>query len=375
MTESPRPARAPGLSVRLKLTLSYAAFLMVAGGLLLAIVWVFLLRYVPEVIQFPAVEGSWRRGPGTIAVPNRSDLWTAFAPKAALMLVILLVVGLIGGWFLAGRMLAPLRRITDVAADIGTGTLTHRIRLTGRRDEFRDLADTFDTMLDRLQAQVDEQKRFAANASHELRTPLSITQTLLDVARTDPDADPVELVTRLRHVNDRAIDLTEALLALSRAEQRAFTREEVDLSLLAEDATETLVPVAESREVTIETIGEPALASGSASLLLQMVTNLVHNAVVHNLPAQGHVTISTRIEAGRAVLQVANTGAPMSATLTATLTEPFQRGNRRTRGDHGGVGLGLAIVTSIVSAHDGTIELKPNSGGGLMVSVRLPLAH
>src|SRR5207244_3170622 len=146
-------------------------------------------------------------------------------------------------------------RITDATSIAATGSLSHRIQLDGRRDEFRELADTFDTMLARLEALVAEQERFAANASHELRTPLAITQTLLEVARNDPNRDADELVERLHAVNARAIDLTRALLLLSRADQRSFTRDQVDLSLIAEEATETLLPLAEKHGVTIETTG------------------------------------------------------------------------------------------------------------------------
>ena len=206
--------RAAGLSVRLKLTLSYAGFLMLAGALLLAAVWVFLLRVRARTSTSSSVT--------RLRQSHRSDLLTRFAPKAALVLGFLLVFGLLGGWFLAGRMLAPLARITDATRMAATGSLSHRIRLEGRSDEFRELADAFDTMLARLEAQVAEQQRFAANASHELRTPLAITQTLLDVARKDPDRDNGELVDRLHAVNTRAIDLTEALLLLSRADQRSF---------------------------------------------------------------------------------------------------------------------------------------------------------
>src|SRR5262249_37755680 len=151
------------------------------------------------------------------------------------------------GWLLAGQMLAPLTRITHATRIAATGSLSHRIRMEGRNDEFRELADAFDAMLARLEAQVAEQQRFAANASHELRTPLAITQTLLEVARNDPEPDNGELVDRLHTVNTRAIDLTEALLLLSRADQRSFVPEHADLSLIAEEATETLLPLAEQR--------------------------------------------------------------------------------------------------------------------------------
>jgi len=353
--------RQPGLSVRLKLTLSYAGFLMLASALLLATVGVFLLRYVPDgVLIAPRF------------IPNRSDLLRAFAPRAAIVLAFLLVFGLVGGWILAGRMLAPLTRITDASRIAATGSLSHRIRLPGRSDEFRELADAFDAMLARLEAHVAEQQRFAANASHELRTPLAVTQTLLDVARKDPHRDNGELVDRLHAVNTRAIDLTEALLLLSRADQRSFAREHVDLSLIAEEATETLLPLAEKRGLTIETSGDMTPTIGSHALLLQMTTNLVHNAIVHNLPEQGTVWVTTSIHPKSVVLTVENTGEKLAPHLVSTLVEPFQRGTKRIRTEHAGVGLGLAIVKSITQAHDGTLTLTPRAAGGLCVAVQLP---
>lgn len=360
--------RAPGLSVRLKLTLSYAGFLMVAGVLLLAVVWVFLLRYVPD--QGP------RGGPGGFPSfgPTRSDLLDAFVPKAAIMLGFLLVFSLLGGWLLAGGMLAPLTRITDAARMATTGSLSHRIRLEGRKDEFRELSDAFDAMLARLEAHIAEQQRFAANASHELRTPLAITQTLLDVARNDPNRDNGELVDRLYAVNTRAIDLTEALLLLSRADRRSFTPEHVDLSLIAEEAAETLLPLAETRGVTIETSGDMTPTVGSPALLLQMATNLVHNAIVHNLRDQGTVRVTTSVHPESMVLTVENTGEKLTPQLVSTLAEPFQRGSKRIRTDHAGVGLGLAIVKSITQAHDGTLTLTSRAGGGLCVAVQFPAA-
>jgi len=350
------------MSARLKLTLSYAGFLMVAGFLLLAVVWMFLLRYVPAYLV-----------PSPLTIPDRGDLIRAFAPKAAVMMVLLLAFGLLGGWLLAGRMLAPLTRITRATRLAATGSLSHRIHMDGPNDEFRELADAFDTMLARLEAQVDEQRRFAANASHELRTLLAITQMLLDVAATDPARDHGDLVDRLRFVNTRAIDLTEALLLLSRADQRSFTPEHVDLSLLAEEATETLLPLAEKHDLTIETSGDVAPTVGSHALLLQLTTNLVHNAIVHNNPG-GTVRVTTSAGRGTVDLVVANTGDKLTRHRAATLVEPFQRGTARVRDAHAGVGLGLAIVRSIARAHDGELTLVPRDGGGLVVTVRLPAA-
>jgi two-component system sensor histidine kinase VanS len=350
--------RAPGLSVRLKLTLSYAGFLMLAGAVLLAVGYFSLSRGVHPGVIF--------------LVRSHADLLRAFAPTAAIVMAFLLVFGLLGGWFLAGRVLAPLNRITDATRTAANGSLSHRIQLPGRSDEFRELADAFDTMLARLEAHVAEQQRFAANASHELRTPLAITQTLLDVARNDPNRENGELVDRLHAVNTRAIDLTEALLLLSRADQRSFTREHVDLSLVAEEATETLLPLAEEHGLTVETSGDLTPTIGSHALLLQLSTNLVHNAIVHNLPEQGTVWVTTSARPGSAVLTVENTGGKLTQQLASTLVEPFQRGTKRIRTDHAGVGLGLAIVKSITQAHDGTLILTPRAAGGLRATVQLP---
>ncbi|MEU8224231.1 HAMP domain-containing sensor histidine kinase [Kribbella sp. NPDC048915] len=362
------------MSVRLKLTLSYAGFLMLAGGLLLAAVWVFLLRYVPDRAMLIVPDGLQ----GDV-FPIRSVLLRTFAPRAAIVMLVLLVFGLAGGWILAGRMLAPLTRITEATRLAATGSLSHRIELRGRNDEFRELADGFDTMLARLEAKVLEQQRFAANASHELRTPLAITQTLLDVAHNDLNSDNRALVDRLRVVNNRAIDLTEALLLLSRADQRSFTPEPVDLSLLVEEAVETLLPLAEKRGLAVHVSGNVTMVQGSRPLLLQLTTNLVHNAIVHNLPEAGTVWITTGTRANTdentVELTVENTGRELSLSTVRTLTEPFQRGAERARSDHGGVGLGLAIVDTIARAHGGELTLLPRFGGGLRATVQLPVKH
>jgi two-component system sensor histidine kinase VanS len=312
--------------------------------------------------------------PGVIfLVRSHADLLRDFAPFAAIVMGFLLVFGLLGGWFLAGRMLAPLTPITDATRMAAKGSLSHRIELEGRQDEFRELADSFDSMLARLEAHIAEQQRFAANASHELRTPLAITQTLLDVARKDLNGDS-ELVNRLHDVNSRAIELTEALLLLSRADQRSFAREPVDLSLIAEEAVETLLPLAERRGLTIEISGDPTPAVGSYALLLQMTTNLVHNAIVHNLPEHGAVWVATSVHPESAVLTVENTGGQLTPHSVSTLAEPFLRGSERIRGDHAGVGLGLTIVQSITQAHDGTLTLTSREEGGLRATVQLPAA-
>jgi len=352
---------APGLSVRHKLALSYAGFVMFAGALMLAAIWVF--QFLPERV--------------IVAVGHLvPDLLRNPLPRAVAVLAFLLVFGLLGGWILAGRALAPLDRITDATRVAATGSLSHRIEMEGRQDEFRELADSFNAMLARIEAHVAEQGRFAANASHELRTPLAITQTLLDVAREDPNHDAGELVDRLHAVNTRAIALTEALLLLSRADQRSFTREPVDLSLIADEATETLLPLAERRGLTIETSGDTSPTNGSHALLLQLTTNLVHNAIVHNHRERGTVWVTTSVHSRNVVLAVENTGERLTPQLVSTLGESFRRGTERIRTNdaHVGAGLGLAIVKSIIQAHDGTLTLAPRAGGGLCVRVQLPAA-
>src|SRR6059036_1123772 len=274
---------------------------MLAGALLLVVGYFSLSRGVHPGVIF--------------MVQSHAALLRYFAPIAAIVMTFLLVFGLLGGWLLAGRMLAPLTRITDATRIAANGSLSHRIQLEGRGDEFRELADSFDAMLAQLEAHVAEQQRFAANASHELRTPLAITQTLLDVARNDLNRDNGELVDRLHAVNTRAIDLTEALLLLSRADRRSFTREHADLSLIAEEATETLLPLAEKRGLTIETSGDTTPAIGSHALLLQLSTNLVHNAIVHNLSEHGTVWVTTSVHPKRAVLTVENTGEKLTPQL------------------------------------------------------------
>lgn len=360
-------ARPLGLSVRVKLTLSYAGFLTIAGVLLIAVVWLFLLRersslYLPTPRDFLLVLNPRNFGP------------RIFSPAAIATLALLLVVGLVGGWFLAGRMLAPLTRITNATRKAASGSLSYRIELEGRNDEFRELADAFDTMLAQLEARVAEQQRFAANASHELRTPLAITQTLLDVARNEPNRPDDPLIERLHVINSRAIALTEALLLLSRADQRSFVPEPVDLTLLAEEAAETLLPLAEKRGITTTAAGEAAPVLGSPALLQQLLTNLLHNAIVHNLPNHGTAHLTTASRLGQVVITVENTGSRLSPGLAATLTEPFQRGTERVRSDQAGAGLGLAIAKSIVRAHDGMLQLAALPEGGLRVTVQLPAA-
>jgi two-component system sensor histidine kinase VanS len=385
----------PPRTVRRRLTLLYSGLFFVSGAALLAITYILVRRSNGPDLIIPTGTRDGSTSPGALskalaksdvahyvrhlgeqqyarALHLRAEDLHQLLVRSGIALAIMTVVSIALGWLIAGRVLRPLRAMTATTRQISERNLHKRLALPGPRDELKDLADTIDGLLARLQAHIAEQRRFAANASHELRTPLAITQTLLDVARNDPNRDNGELVERLRAVNTRAIDLTEALLLLSGADQRSFTREQVDLSLMAEEATETLLPLAEDRGIAIETSVEMTPTSGSRALLLQLSTNLVHNAIVHNLPGQGTVWVSTSARPDAVEFTVENTGEMLAPQMVSTLAEPFLRGDERARADHGGVGLGLAIVKSIAHAHDGTLTLAPRSAGGLHVTVRIP---
>ncbi len=379
----------PSRTVRLRLTLLYSGLFLVSGAALLVTTYL-LFRNGTGVDLIVGAGTHTRAGldgvshDSAVARQVRQMYEESVARhthglhqgliQSGIALAVLTVVSIALGWLVAGRVLRPLRTITATTRQISEHNLNERLALSGPHDELRDLADTVDGLLARLEAHVSEQQRFAANASHELRTPLAITKTLLEVARNDPNHANGDLVDRLHEVNTRATDLTEALLLLSRTGQRSFATERVDLSLIVEEATETLLPFAEQRGIVVQSAGEMACTVGSHALLLQMTTNLVQNAIVHNLPAEGALWVTTQAHADSVELTVESTGEKLTPQLILTLVEPFQRGTERIRGNHEGVGLGLAIVKSITDAHHGALTLTPRTAGGLRVTVRLPAA-
>src|SRR5437660_390951 len=296
----------PSRTVRLRLTLLYSGLFLASGVALLATTYLLFRSStgVDLIVPTGIPRGSSSSGAHNGALPNPNairqvqQMYAAAVARnthglhqgliqSGIALAIMTAISIALGWLVAGRVLRPLRTITATTRQISERNLNQRLALSGPRDELKDLADTVDGLLARLEAHVGEQQRFAANASHQLRTPLAVTRTLLDVARNDPNRVNGELVENLHAVNTRAIDLTEALLLLSRADQRSFASERADLSLIAEEATETLLPLAEKRGVSIQTSGEETPTTGSHALLLQMTTNLVHNAIVHNVSDQG----------------------------------------------------------------------------------------
>jgi two-component system sensor histidine kinase VanS len=330
-----------------------------------------VLRYVPN---YPLTAANPRDDPSAVA--SRWEILQAVVGASAAILGGLAVVGLGGGWLLAGWILRPLREINDAARIAATGRLDHRIRLVGRPDEFGELADSFDHMLERLHDAFLTQERFAANASHELRTPLAVTATMLDVARTDPDKryDP-QLLERLQLTNARAIGLTEALLRLADANAVTAVSAPVDLAMVARAVLEDHGDEAERRQVALGAELDTAPTVGDTTLLTQLVSNLVQNAIRHNRPA-GEAWITTRADASasRVVLRVQNTGPTYTEETAAQLVEPFLRGAGRTTGPSGerGYGLGLALVARIAAVHDGTLTIVPRDGGGLVVTLALP---
>jgi two-component system sensor histidine kinase VanS len=345
--------RLPAPTIRLRLTALYGGLFLVSGTVLLAIAYVLFRRasgsnlvVLPAARSRPSVQvREMAERAYSSSIERNTDALHQGLFRSVIVLAIMTVLSIAFGYLVAGRVLRPLREMTVTTRQISERNLSERLDLPGPRDELKDLADTIDGLLGRLEAHVAEQQRFAANASHELRTPLATTQALLEVARSDPDhSGDDELIERLHAVNTRAID---------------------------EEAAETLLPLAEKHTVTIETSGDAATTIGSRPLLLQLATNLLHNAIVHNLPEGGHVWITTTAHPGGAQLTVENTGEHLTQESLSTLTEPFLRGDERTRTDRSGVGLGLAIVKSIAGAHDGTLTLTPRPAGGLRVTVKV----
>jgi len=350
----------------MKLTLSYAAFLFVSGTGFFALV-LLLLRYLPAG-SLVTVDGGF--------APSRGDLMDALVPKAALGLLFFAVVGLVGGWLLAGAMLKPIERIHEVALAVQHGEVDRRIRLEGKADELRELADSVDLMLDRLAAMLDEQRRFAANASHELRTPHAVMSGMLELAESDPAAvDVPHLLRRLREVNSRATRTVEALLALTRAEGARLSPEPCDLAELVEDALAGQREELESRRIRVAAEYGGAPVDGDPVLLAQLVGNLVRNAVVHNLPEGGELWVRSGEEPGQgAFLDIENPGEVLSQEQLGRLTEPFVQGRGRQAGPGRGSGLGLAIVAAIAQAHGARLWLSARAEGGLRVRVTFPPA-
>ncbi|MFF2950403.1 sensor histidine kinase [Kitasatospora sp. NPDC057965] len=368
----PRGTRPRRLTARMRLTLSYTLFAVTAGTLSLAVVYVGM-KYIPN---YPLTSASPRYRSDA---PSRQEILESLLRAGGYALALLTAVGMIGGWLIAGRVLRPLQDITRAAHRAASGALEHRIALAGPRDEFTELSDAFDEMLARLQRSFEAQQRFAANASHELRTPLAITRTMLQVAAADPAGqDWGKLVTRLQDTNQRGIEISEALLQLADLGHSEPELGPTDLAAAAEEALAAVREEAAALGVRLTAELRPAPTTGNPVLLRQAAVNLLHNALRHNLPADGRVTLATGADPQRpgwARLTVANTGPVLTEEAVATFTEPFLRGRGRTAESdpaRRGHGLGLAIVAAVAEAHHGELQLAPEPAGGLRVTLDLP---
>jgi len=364
--------------LRLRLTMLSTALLALVGALLLALAYLLVGRVVAALPHFP---------PGTLVVVNGATVDAVVESDRVVQQGrdTVLVVGLIafplvvvtGGllsWVLIGRTLRPLSTLTSAARGLSEASLDQRISLAGPRDEVAELADTFDDMLARLQAAFEAERRFVANASHELRTPLSVIRTEVDVTLADPCAG-LEDFRRMgeiaREATDRADRLLNSLLFLARTQASGLSMvAEVDLAELVGPALSAVESERAKRGLTVVVDGTPAVVKGDPALLERVVGNLVENAVRHNVPG-GSVGISTGLRQATAFIQVASGGTMIDPSTVAQLFEPFRQGERARTG-HRGSGLGLSIVSAVVTAHRGTVAAAPVAGGGLRVRVELP---
>jgi signal transduction histidine kinase len=389
MRLAPRALPWPAPTIRLRLTLLYGLVFLVTGAVLLTIGYELVRHnlnapqdYRNELRKLGLAPPSFGRPPNAFRV-GRADESIAAAVRAQLQsdalhrLVIeyivalgaMTIVSVAAGWMLAGRALRPLRAITQTARRVSGENLGERIDLKGPADELKELADTFDGMLSRLDGTFASQRHFVANASHELRTPLAIMRTEVDVALADPDASVEELRRMgdaVRETVDRCERLIEGLLMLARSEAATGREEPVDLSALAADCITDLRSLAVRADVEVHDDLAPAWTRGEPALLERMIANLIGNGIQHNARS-GFLKVSTRAENGRVRLVVANGGPVISPDDAATLTEPFRRLDR----GNGGFGLGLSIVRSVVDAHGGTLEIKAPRSGGLEVEIEL----
>jgi signal transduction histidine kinase len=389
----PRPHWA-ARTIRLRLTALYGVVFLITGAILLTLGYLLVRHNVGthgDFRQALARLGVSRPGAGffghrprfgqgstefrlvaAVAAQLRADALHRLLLEYILALMAMTAVSVVAGWLLAGRALRPLRQITATARRVSGENLGERIALSGPADELKELADTFDGMLTRLDNAFASQRHFVANASHELRTPLAIMRTELDVAMIDPDAridDLRRMGEAVRETVDRCERLIEGLLMLARSEAAAGHEEPVDLAPLAADCLTDLQARAREREVRVRGELNPAWVYGEPALLERMIANLIDNGIRYNVPG-GRLDVSTRIRAGRVSLTVANAGAPIDPRKAQRLMEPFERLDRATEG----FGLGLSIVRSVVAAHNGTIAVHSPATGGLVVSVEFPAA-
>ncbi|MGI5272993.1 sensor histidine kinase [Nonomuraea sp. CA-218870] len=372
------------VSIRWRLTLTYSAMFSAAGAMLLVVMY-FIVRStlytgfeyrlrVPGYIS-PEFAADLEQQVQLLQVNQINEVLDTLVRQSILALLGVGILALMLGYFVADRALRPVTQMTSTARKLSESTLAHqRIGLEGPDDELKELADTFDDMLTRLNVAFDAQRRFVANASHELRTPLTINRTVLEIALSDPEAseDLKALGRTLLEVNARNEKLIEGLLLLARSERELAVRKPVDVKEVAQTAVDQVTPFADEHGVTVTTELVSAPTIGDPVLLERSVSNLLENAVKYNLPENGKVWIRTGMVDGALVVQVANTGQHVPAYEVNSLFEPFRRLNADRLDSAKGAGLGLSIVRAVVQAHGGNVHAVPREGGGLVVTIRLP---
>ncbi|KJK39636.1 histidine kinase [Streptomyces variegatus] len=380
-------------TIRIRLTLLYGGMFLIAGILLLSIIYLLAAEAlnVGSELPFKIVEGKvtseicnlpsqaspseFNEAMNACVNEQRRNALDNLLSRSLLALLGLAVIAFAFGYAMAGRVLSPLGRITRTARAVAGSDLSRRIELDGPDDELKELADTFDDMLERLQRAFTAQQRFVGNASHELRTPLAINRTLLEVHLSDPQA-PMELQQlgkTLLATNERSEQLVEGLLLLARSDNQIVERGPVDLAEVASQAIDQVHAEAEGRGVTIRGERKSAVVQGNGVLLERIALNLVQNAVRYNVAEGGWVEVTTEVQHGQAVLVVSNTGPVVPAYEIDNLFEPFRRLRTERTGSDKGVGLGLSIVRSVARAHGGHIYAQPREGGGLVMRVALPI--
>ncbi|MBY8878716.1 sensor histidine kinase [Actinacidiphila acidipaludis] len=378
-------------TIRIRLTVLYGGMFLIAGVILLWIIYLLAAQAIHEGSNLPfQITGINYPQNGCVADNNHGDPLTAIQTcmqhqrdvalntllkRSLLALIGLAVVAFAFGYVMAGRVLAPLGRITRTARGVVGSDLKRRIELDGPDDELKELADTFDGMLDRLERSFDAQRRFVANASHELRTPLAINRTLLEVQLSDPEASSElrQLGKTLLSTNERSEQLVEGLLLLARSENEIVDRKPVDMAEVASQAIEQTRAEADGRHVELRENLVPAVVQGNGVLLERIALNLVQNAVRYNVPQDGWVEVTTSVEGGQALLVVVNSGPVVPAYEIDNLFEPFRRLRTERTGSDKGVGLGLSIARSVARAHGGVIAAEPRDGGGLVMRVVIPV--
>jgi signal transduction histidine kinase len=383
--------------MRTRLAVFYAVLFLLAGVVLLALTYTLAAAVVlpspapapklltPQEKELVGICKPLPTAPSLLAKCNhlidivgagpkaRGDALAALRIASAIGLGILAIAAAGLGWLASGRALRPVRSITEAARRASELRLGQRLALAGPDDEFKQLADTFDVMLERLDAAFTSQKRFVANAAHELRTPLTAMRTAIDVTLSKPTRTPDQLeamAARVQRSVERAEATVEALLTLATSELGPTAQKPIDLATAAEDALDATHAAIDQRHIKVEAVLEPAPARGDRVLLERMIANLVENAVRHN-KSGGWIGIRTLQQGDSAVFEIANTGPSVPAEQIPIMFEPFARAEERLNPSDG-VGLGLSIANTIARAHNATITARPRPGGGLEMSVTIP---